>query len=218
MSVEQQWSAEALPSVPKRDIVEFLHKNASNEFLKRHKFNGQLASVTKNANKAKLDVAYLELFQTKEYRTAADDEELAKAMAAVAIADKPAEKEEPKAEKPAAAKVEVPKYKKQIVKKGDQENFPKKGGTVTIRFKGTCKSTGKVFQDITGKKDEPFSVKVGIGKLIRGWDEALLTMSVGEKANVTIEPEWAYGAKGLKEGGIMPNETLIFEIELLSVS
>jgi len=42
-------------------------------------------------------------------------------------------------------------------------------------------------------------------------------MCVGEKATVTIEPDWAYGAKGLKEGGIGPNETLIFEIELLAV-
>lgn len=34
-----------------------------------------------------------------------------------------------------------------------------------ISFKGTCKSTGKVFQDITGKKDSPFDVKVGVGKV-----------------------------------------------------
>ena len=62
-----------------------------------------------------------------------------------------------------------------------------------------------------------FLIVLIILKLIRGWDEALLTMSVGEKATVTIEPEWAYGAKGLKEGGIGPNETLIFEIELLKI-
>ena len=40
-------------------------------------------------------------------------------------------------------------------------------------------------------------------------------MSVGEKATVTIDPEWAYGAKGLPAGNIGPNETLIFEMELL---
>jgi len=37
-----------------------------------------------------------------------------------------------------------------------------------ISFKGTCKSTGKVFQDITGKKDSPFDVKVGVGKVGHG--------------------------------------------------
>ena len=46
------------------------------------------------------------------------------------------------------------------------------------------------------KNAKPLSFKVGIGKVIRGWDEALLTMSKGEKARLEIEPEWAYGKKG----------------------
>jgi FK506-binding protein 3 len=219
MSVERKWSAADLAGVTKKDLVEFLQKNGSNAYLKRHKINGQLASVTKNANKVKLDEAHEDLFATKEFRSAADDEELAKAMAATSISDKPTSSSsaptEKKKEAPKAA--EGPKYKKAVSKKGDGDTYPKKNDTVSIRFKGTCKSTGKVFQDITGKKDSPFEVKVGVGKLIRGWDEALLTMSVGEKATVTIEPEWGYGAKGLPDGNIGPNETLIFEIELLEV-
>jgi FKBP-type peptidyl-prolyl cis-trans isomerase len=43
-------------------------------------------------------------------------------------------------------------------------------------------------------------------------------MSNGEKCTLTIDPEWAYGKKGLIEGNIGPNETLIFEIELISIS
>jgi FKBP-type peptidyl-prolyl cis-trans isomerase len=42
-------------------------------------------------------------------------------------------------------------------------------------------------------------------------------MSVGEKCTVVIEPEWAYGAKGLPAGNIGPNETLIFDIELIAI-
>ena len=51
--------------------------------------------------------------------------------------------------------------------------------------------------------------------MIKGWDEALLTMSVGEVAQITIEPEWAYGKKGVPEAKIPPNATLIFELELM---
>ena len=53
-------------------------------------------------------------------------------------------------------------------------------------------------QTISKKKKnaKPLSFKVEIGKVIRGWDEALLTMSKGEKARLEIEPEWAYGKKG----------------------
>lgn len=59
-------------------------------------------------------------------------------------------------------------------------------------------------------------VKAGVGKLIAGWDAALLTMSVGEKAVLTIPPEAAYGAKG-KPPVIPPNATLVFEVELVNI-
>ena len=52
------------------------------------------------------------------------------------------------------------------------------------------------------------------GLVIRGWDEALLTMTYGEKAEITIDPDWAYGKKGMPNAGIQPNATLIFEVEL----
>ena len=52
------------------------------------------------------------------------------------------------------------------------------------------------------------------GLVIRGWDEALLTMTFGEKCEITIEPDWAYGKKGMPDAGIQPNTILIFEVEL----
>ena len=64
---------------------------------------------------------------------------------------------------------------------------------------------------------KPLSFKVGIGKVIRGWDEALLTMSKGEKARLEIEPEWAYGKKGQPDAKIPPNAKLIFEVELVVI-
>jgi FKBP-type peptidyl-prolyl cis-trans isomerase len=66
------------------------------------------------------------------------------------------------------------------------------------------------------KAQEPLVVKAGVGKLIAGWDAALLEMSVGEKCLLTIPPEGAYGAKGLPPK-IPPNATLLFEVELVAV-
>jgi len=66
-------------------------------------------------------------------------------------------------------------------------------------------------------KVEPFKFKVGQGRVIRGWDDALLTMSKGEKAKIVITPEGAYGKKGKPEKKIPPNATLTFEVELLNI-
>ncbi len=78
---------------------------------------------------------------------------------------------------------------------------------------------GEQFDSTFDKKKKgqvPLVVKAGMGKLIAGWDAALMEMSVGEKAVLTIPPEGAYGKKGLPPK-IPPNATLIFEVELMAV-
>jgi FK506-binding protein 3 len=100
-----------------------------------------------------------------------------------------------------------PKYTKSVLNKGDKTNFPKKGDVVHCWYTGTLQD-GTVFdtniQTSSKKKKnaKPLSFKVGVGKVIRGWDEALLTMSKGEKARLEIEPEWAYGKKGQPDAKI----------------
>ena len=115
-----------------------------------------------------------------------------------------------------------PKYTKSVLKKGDKTNFPKKGDVVHCWYTGTLQD-GTVFdtniQTSSKKKKnaKPLSFKVGIGKVIRRWDEALLTMSKGEKARLEIEPEWAHGKKGQPDAKIPPNAKLIFEVELVDI-
>ncbi|XP_068947878.1 peptidyl-prolyl cis-trans isomerase FKBP3 isoform X2 [Petaurus breviceps papuanus] len=115
-----------------------------------------------------------------------------------------------------------PKYTKSILKKGDKTNFPKKGDIVHCWYTGTLQD-GTVFDtniQTSAKKKKnakPLSFKVGVGKVIRGWDEALLTMSKGEKAHLEIEPEWAYGKKGQPDAKIPPNAKLYFEVELVDI-
>uniref|UniRef100_G1KV70 peptidylprolyl isomerase n=1 Tax=Anolis carolinensis TaxID=28377 RepID=G1KV70_ANOCA len=67
------------------------------------------------------------------------------------------------------------------------------------------------------KAAKPLSFKVGVGKVICGWDEALLTMSKGDKAHLEIELEWVYGKKGQPDAKIPPNAKLLFEVKLVNI-
>ncbi len=73
---------------------------------------------------------------------------------------------------------------------------------------------GTVF-DSSKERNDPFVFKIGAGQVIKGWDEGVATMKVGEHAFLTCGPEYAYGARG-SPPKIPANATLIFEVWLLS--
>jgi FKBP-type peptidyl-prolyl cis-trans isomerase len=77
-------------------------------------------------------------------------------------------------------------------------------------------SNGQKF-DSSRDRGKPFSCKIGVGQVIRGWDEGVPQLSVGEKARLTITPDYGYGARGFPPV-IPPNSTLVFEVELLRVN
>ena len=92
---------------------------------------------------------------------------------------------------------------------------PTKGRKVTVHYTGKL-TNGKVF-DSSVQRGQPFSFTLGVGQVIKGWDQGVAQMSVGEKAILTISPDFGYGARGVP--GLIPaNSTLIFEVELLSFS
>ncbi|KAI8893382.1 hypothetical protein BC833DRAFT_608570, partial [Globomyces pollinis-pini] len=73
---------------------------------------------------------------------------------------------------------------------------------------------GSIFDSSKGRF--PIEGVIGVGRFIRGWDEGVITMSLGERAKLTISPEYAYGQRGYSSI-IPPNSTLIFEMELLGI-
>jgi len=97
---------------------------------------------------------------------------------------------------------------------GDGAKFPKKGDTVTVHYTGTL-TTGVKF-DSSRDKGKPFSFRLGLGQVIRGWDEGVAQLSIGQRAKLTCTPDFAYGAAGA--GGVIPpNATLVFDVELISL-
>ncbi len=99
-----------------------------------------------------------------------------------------------------------------VVKEGTGK-IPKETDTVVTNYRGTL-INGTEF-DSSYKRNEPTSFPVN--RVIKGWTEALGMMKVGSKYQLFIPAELAYGERGAPAGGIGPNETLLFEIELLDI-
>jgi len=127
------------------------------------------------------------------------------------------EKESKKTQKPKPKKIKVNqeyttasglKYRVTELGKGKQVE---PGDKVSVHYTG--KLTNGTKFDSSKDRNQPFSFKVGAGQVIRGWDEGLALLKVGDKATFVIPPDLGYGDRDM--GSIPPLSTLVFEIEVL---
>jgi len=99
----------------------------------------------------------------------------------------------------------------QIIQKGNGKKA-EKGNMVSVHYKGQL-ADGTVF-DSSYKRNQPLDFQVGVGQVIRGWDEGICLLNVGDKARLVIPSDLGYGSAGA--GGVIPpNATLIFDVELM---
>ncbi|KAI8605016.1 hypothetical protein EDD21DRAFT_316941 [Dissophora ornata] len=101
---------------------------------------------------------------------------------------------------------------KKILREGSGES-PVKKSTVNVHYVGTLFNNGDKF-DSSRDRGSPFTFNLGVGQVIKGWDEGVKTMKIGELAELVCAPDYAYGESG-SPPTIPGNSTLKFEVELL---
>ena len=90
---------------------------------------------------------------------------------------------------------------------------PEKGQVVKVHYTGTLTNGNKF--DSSHDRGQPLPFKLGMGQVIKGWDEGIALLNEGSKAKFVIPPELGYGSRSMSS--IPANPTLIFEVELVKV-
>ncbi|XP_064479779.1 uncharacterized protein LOC135393220 [Ornithodoros turicata] len=110
-----------------------------------------------------------------------------------------------------------PGVRKELIRPGNGPR-PKAGDTITVHCTGSLTNPPKKFWSTKDPGQTPFTFKVGVGQVIKGWDEGCLAMQKSEVSKITVCGEKAYGARGFPAWGIPPNAELQFEIEILTIN
>lgn len=121
----------------------------------------------------------------------------------------------PAAASPAAAATTTPSGLTYLITRHGNGRQPKAGEIVLVHYTGTL-ANGVKF-DSSRDRNDPIAFKLGAGRVIKGWDEGVAHLRVGDQAVLVIPPQIGYGSKGAGGGVIPPDATLIFIIEVVDV-
>ncbi|CAJ0947897.1 unnamed protein product, partial [Mesorhabditis belari] len=102
----------------------------------------------------------------------------------------------------------------ETIKPGDGKTFPQNRQRVTCHYVLTLENGKQV--DSSRDHGKPFEFMIGRGEVIKGWDQGVAKMSLGQRAILTISPDLGYGAKGVGDS-IPGDSTLIFDVEILGI-
>jgi peptidylprolyl isomerase len=116
---------------------------------------------------------------------------------------------------PTAAATTTPSGLTYLITRHGTGRQPKAGEIVLVHYTGTL-SNGVKF-DSSRDRHDPIAFKLGAGRVIKGWDEGVAHLRVGDQAVLVIPPQIGYGARGAGGGVIPPDATLIFIIEVVDV-
>jgi peptidylprolyl isomerase len=94
----------------------------------------------------------------------------------------------------------------------------KKGEDIAVQYTGVIWRTGKVFDSSWQRNQGPYSVPIGVGQVIKGWDTGLVGQTVGSRVLLVIPPADAYGSAGQSQAGIKGTDTLVFVVDILAAS
>jgi peptidylprolyl isomerase len=119
--------------------------------------------------------------------------------------------QKPKIERPSGSPPDVLVKKDLVVGTGPAA---KAGDTLSMQYVGISFSNGQEF-DASWDRGQPFSFPLGQGQVIAGWDQGIVGMKAGGRRELVIPPALGYGAQG--QGNILPNETLVFVVDLKKI-
>jgi FKBP-type peptidyl-prolyl cis-trans isomerase len=105
------------------------------------------------------------------------------------------------------------------IRKAGSGASPRAGQQVTVHYTGWLDNKGQEGAkfDSSVDRNQPFTFTIGVGRVIKGWDEGVMSMKIGEKRRLFIPAELGYGSRGA--GAVIPpHAALIFDVELISIS
>ncbi|HZI17832.1 MAG TPA: FKBP-type peptidyl-prolyl cis-trans isomerase [Pyrinomonadaceae bacterium] len=115
---------------------------------------------------------------------------------------------------PSAASITTPSGLTYLITRRGEGRAPQAGEEVLVHYTGLL-TDGTVF-DSSRNRGEPFAFRLGAGRVIKGWDEGIARLRVGDRATLFIPPQLGYGARGA--GGVIPPDaSLIFVVELVGI-